>query len=414
MSLWKGVLVILYKISLEEAERILKENIKSLGEEEVHISKGINRVLSEDVVSTMDNPPFNKSPYDGYALNSADTIKASSLSKVKLKVIEDIYAGDWPTKEVTSGCVARIMTGAPIPFGADSVIMQEKVKVEGDSILIDRVVKSNENICEKGEDIQKGNILVQKGKTLNYADLGIIASIGMDKINVYKTPIITIVNTGDEVVDVGEKLLKGKIYNSNAYLLQGRLIELGCNIASVIYVDDSIEEIKKSLLKALEVSDLIITTGGVSVGDKDFLNEVIKEIGGEKLFWKVKIKPGSAMMCSRVDEKIILSLSGNPTAALTTFELLGRVILYALEPKEAFKLVRKECVLKNEFKKKSKVRRFIRGNINYINNGNEVCITQVKSGNGILSSLVNSNCLIDIEEGNEGLINGNKVNVVIL
>lgn len=395
-------------ISLEEGIDILNKNVKNIGIEEVSLLTGIGRILSEDIFSKIDNPPFNKSAMDGYALISADTEE----EKKSLKVIDEVFAGSICESEVKRGTAVKIMTGAPIPIGADAVIKQEDVTFKDGFIKINKRLSFEENICLKGEDIKKGTILVKKNKRLDYVDIGILASSGISNVKVYKKPTVAFISTGDEVFDIDKTLIGGKIYNSNKYTILGRLIELGYEVKYIEHENDSFIGIGDKLKKATEVADLIITTGGASVGEKDLIKEAIDYIGGEKLFWKINIKPGSAMLCSKYNEKIIISLSGNPTAALTTFELIGKTTLEKLSGEDKVEIKREKAILTNEFKKKSPNRRFLRGTVTSDINGQKVNITQIKSGNGILSSALNSNCLIELEDGNEGVKVGDIVTII--
>lgn len=395
-------------ISLEEAVDILDSYIENLGKEEVPLLKGVKRIIGEDVHSKIDNPPFNKSAMDGYAVIAEDTMQRD----ISLKVIDEVFAGYSCTSEVTSGTAIKIMTGAPIPKGANVVIKQEDVTIEDNYIKLNKTVNLNENVCFKGEDIQEGSLLISKNKKLNYADIGILASSGISKIKVCKTPKVAFISTGDEVVDIDEDLGYGKIYNSNKYSILGRLEELNYEVSYISHEKDSAIKIGEEIKKASNISDLIITTGGASVGEKDLIKEAIDSIGGEKVFWKVKIKPGSAIVCSRFNNKLIISLSGNPTAALTTFELLVRTILEKLSGSEKVEIKREKAILMNDYLKKSPQRKFLRGEVLCNERGQNVFLTQFKSGNGILSSTLNSNCLIEIGENNDEIKKGTLVDII--
>ncbi|HII4469038.1 TPA: molybdopterin molybdotransferase MoeA [Clostridium perfringens] len=402
-------------IALEEALEILNKNTKALKSEVVSIKDSLKRVLYGDVKSKINNPPFNKSVFDGYAFKSEDSKGTSKENPIELKIVDEIFAGMWPEIEIKSGEAVRIMTGAPIPVGADCVLKQEETERHGDLVKIFKEMKANENISFMGEDIKIGETLIKKGKRLDYADLGIMASSGISEVTVYKKPRVLIISTGDEVCDINSTLKPGKIYDSNLYSLSARIEELGYNILSMEHVGDNIIKIGKAIEKAFEKSDIVFTTGGASVGEKDLMQKVSESIGFERLFWKIKIKPGSAVVCSKKEEKILISLSGNPNAALTTFELLGKPVLKKLEGKEEnINIKREKGVLMDSFSKKSPQRRFLRGNVIYDEKGAKVYITQIKSGNGILSSLLNANCLIEIEKGNEGLNRGEVVNIIKL
>ncbi|MDU2665547.1 MAG: molybdopterin molybdotransferase MoeA, partial [Clostridium perfringens] len=375
--------------------------------EVVSIKDSLKRVLYGDVKSKINNPPFNKSVFDGYAFKSEDSKGTSKENPVELKIVDEIFAGMWPEIEIKSGEAVRIMTGAPIPLGADCVLKQEETERHGDLVKIFKEMKENQNISFMGEDIKIGETLIKKGKRLDYADLGIMASSGISQVTVYKKPKVSIISTGDEVCDINSTLKPGKIYDSNLYSLSGRIEELGYHVLSMEHVGDNILKIGEAIEKAFEKSDIVFTTGGASVGEKDLMQKVAESIGFEKLFWKIKIKPGSAVVCSKREEKILISLSGNPNAALTTFELLGKPVLKKLEGEEEnINIKREKGILMDSFNKKSLQRRFLRGNVIYDEKGAKVYITQIKSGNGILSSLLNANCLIEIEKGNEGLNKG--------
>lgn len=402
-------------IALEEALEILNKNTKALKSEVVSIKDSLKRVLYGDVKSKINNPPFNKSVFDGYAFKSEDSKGTSKENPIELKIVDEIFAGDFSEREIKSGEAIRIMTGAPIPVGADCVLKQEETERQGDLVKIFKEMKENQNISFMGEDIKIGETLIKKGKRLDYADLGIIASSGISEVLVYKKPKVSIISTGDEVCDINSTLKPGKIYDSNLYSLSARIEELGYNVLSMEHVGDNIIKIGKAIEKAFEKSDIVFTTGGASVGEKDLMQKVSESIGFERLFWKIKIKPGSAVVCSKKEEKILISLSGNPNAALTTFELLGKPVLKKLEGKEEnINIKREKGVLMDSFNKKSPQRRFLRGNVIYDEKGAKVYITQIKSGNGILSSLLNANCLIEIEKGNEGLNRGEVVNIIKL
>ncbi|HFE9681955.1 TPA: gephyrin-like molybdotransferase Glp [Clostridium perfringens] len=402
-------------IALEEALEILNKNTKALKSEVVSIKDSLKRVLYGDVKSKINNPPFNKSVFDGYAFKSEDSKGTSKENPVELKIVDEIFAGMWPEIEIKSGEAVRIMTGAPIPLGADCVLKQEETERHGDLVKIFKEMKANENISFMGEDIKIGETLIKKGKRLDYADLGIMASSGISQVTVYKKPKVSIISTGDEVCDIHSTLKPGKIYDSNLYSLSGRIEELGYHVLSMEHVGDNILKIGEAIEKAFEKSDIVFTTGGASVGEKDLMQKVAESIGFEKLFWKIKIKPGSAVVCSKREEKILISLSGNPNAALTTFELLGKPVLKKLEGEEEnINIKREKGILMDSFNKKSPQRRFLRGNVIYDEKGARVYITQIKSGNGILSSLLNANCLIEVEKGNEGLNRGEEVNIIKL
>lgn len=395
-------------ISLEEAINTLNSNVNNLEVEEINLVESVKRVLAEDIYSKIDNPPFDKSAMDGYAIIAED-----SEANEKINVIDRVFAGGVCKSKVRVKSSVRIMTGAPIPCGATAVIKQEDVTVDNYGyITLNKRVKKNENICFKGEDIKKGTLLVKKNKKLDFADIGILASTGIDKVKVYRKPKIALISTGDEVIDIEDRLSDGKIYNSNKYTIISRVEELGYEIKYVKHVRDIQGEIGAIIDEISRNVDLIITTGGVSVGEKDLLSEAIQKINGKRLFWKVKMKPGSAVLCSIVNNSIVISLSGNPTAALTAFELFVKTSLEKMAGNDSIEVKREKAILCDDFGKKSPQRRFIRARFTIEEGIQKVYITQVKSGNGILSSNLNSNCMIEVEAGNEGIKSGSLVHII--
>lgn len=395
-------------ISLEESVEILKSI--NIGEKTEYVSllEAINRVSAKDLHSQINNPPFNKSAMDGYALN----VDEGMCKNQKLQVIGTVHAGEVFKKDVDKNQAIKIMTGAKIPNMCNAVIKKEDVLVKDNEIILLKDVKLNDNVCLIGEDIVNNQLLVKKGTKLDYANIGILASSGINKVCVYKKTKIALITTGDELVDVSQSLDDGKIYNSNKYSIIARLYELGYNCEVIEHINDDFKNIGDRISSLSKTFDIIITTGGASVGDKDLIEDAIKYINGEILFKKVNIKPGSAVFTSKKDDAIIFSLSGNPNAALTTFELLVKPMIERLNGNNVDFLKIEVAILKEDYNKKSNVRRFLRGRL-YIEEGIQyVDITQTKSGNGIISSIINSNCLIEVEKGNTGLKKNQKVKVV--
>lgn len=394
------------KINIEDAVEILNKNISSLEYETVGLLDGLGKALVNDIYSSINNPPFNKSAMDGYA------VKISNNNK--LKVVGCIYAGESYKGEIKENEAVKIMTGAPIPKGAEAVIKKEDVTIYDDEIILNKELIENENICLIGEDIKINDKILEKNKILDYADIGLIASSGINKVLVYKKPMIGLITTGDELYEIGQPLVDAKVFNSNKYSIISRLKELGYEVQFYDHAKDNIEGIAKVIANIKDDVDVILTTGGVSVGDKDYMNQVIEALGGEILFWKINMKPGSAIMCSLYQNKLIISLSGNPTAALTTFELLARPSLDKLSGKGDIYMNYEKAILLNDYNKKSFQRRYLRGKLMADENGQYVEIVQKKSGNGMLSSAINSNCLIEIMGDTDGLKAGSVVKVIRL
>lgn len=391
------------EITFEQAIDVLTANSREISDvEEVFLLKSLGNVATQDYFATFDNPPFNRSPLDGYALKSSDTITPKPL-----KVIGEECAGDFFTGEIKSGETLQIMTGAAIPNGADCVIRQENVTFDGKNIIFNQKLSPYENFCFAGEDIKAGSLLVAKNTRLTAAHIAILASQGVNLVKIYRKPVVAIASTGDELIKPGEKLTAGKIFNSNLYLIAARLLEMGFEPKILGNFPDN-DSFAEKIFNLRNEIDLLITTGGVSVGKKDIMHDIVKKIG-EKLFWRVKIKPGAPIIGWKCGKFLGLALSGNPFAAFATFELFTRPILAKISRRED--ILYKRCcgTLADDFPKKSPARRFIRAKFD------EKRIFLPKNHqSGAFYSAVDCNCLIDIPAGSDVLKAGNEVEIVLL
>lgn len=397
-----------------ELEKAVEEMLKTVNPiesfEEVDLMMADNRILCEDIYAPISNPPFDRSPLDGYALRSEDSKGACRENPVKLKVIDTVYAGSTSTKWVNNGECIRIMTGAAIPEGCDCVIRVENTDNKNDYVEIYEELSNHANYCFTGEDIEKGDLLIKSGTLLTYVHIGILSSMGYKCVKVYKKLKVSLIVTGDEVCEPGKALEPGKIYDSNLHLIYSRLKNLGMEPSYAAIAGDSSDMVASEIKQVIDDCDIIITTGGVSVGDKDILHEVIPMLGAQQIFWKVKLQPGTPAIYSLYKNKPIISLSGNPFAAIATFELLARPVLAKMSRNKNLETINTYGIMENEFNKKSKKRRFIRA---YYENG-KVRIVQNKHSSGMLFSMLGCNCLIDITPGTPKLDAGDKVKVVLL
>ena len=401
-------------ITLERAQELIRAKTKPVESCIVPLGQALGRVLAQPVVSRMDQPPFDRSPLDGYALLAFDTVGADHASPAKLRVIDTVYAGGWSEAEVGPGQAVRIMTGAPIPRGADCVIRQEDTDMGQEIVSVYQTLKSHENYCFRGEDFKTGEVLAPRGAVLNAAVMGVLASAGYradSPVEIRKPLRVAVLCTGDELVtgDVAP-LPKGKIYSSNQTYLTARLTELGIEAVSdgKQWGDDP-EAVAGAVSQALLDADAVITTGGVSVGEKDIFHEALPLMGAEQVFWRVKLKPGTPLMYSLLGGKPILSLSGNPFAAAATFELLGRPLLAALAGNPAMEPVKVMALLGTDFPKKSGVRRFVRA---ILRDGRAVLPEGHSSGQ--LRSSVGTNCLVEFPAGSGGHLAGETVTAYLL
>ena len=407
-------------ISIEqEMEQILQYTPVINETEEVELNKAGGRILAQDMVAEFNNPPFDRSPVDGYACKAEDLAGASSEHPVKLKVMEEIDAGQYSERVVESGQAVRIMTGAAIPKGCDCCIFQEDTDYGEETVEIYREVKQWDNYCFAGEDFKKGTTLLKKGTHIGYVEAAVLAGMGAAKVPVYRRPKVVLLTTGDEVVEPGNPLPAGKIYNSNMTMLSARMMELGIEPFYMEAVKDNPQVMAEKIKEIAEQADMIITTGGVSVGKKDIMHESIRLIDAERIFWRVNMKPGMPTLFSVYKNasggKVpVISLSGNPFGVAVTIELLIRPALEKMMQNPAIGLKEVTGVMADDFVKGIKGRRFIRA---YWENGRFHLPNGLHS-NGVLSSMAGCNCLIDTktmeDKESKSLKTGDKVSAVWL
>jgi molybdopterin molybdotransferase len=317
-------------LELEEARQRLFDAIQPLPAEEAQLRDAAGRVLAEALASPIDLPPFDNSAMDGYAVRSADVASANAESPVSLKVAGHVPAGAVFTGTVQPGTCVRIFTGSPLPDGADAVVMQEDTRVEasqpGAVLILDRA-KPWENVRFRGEDAKTGTVLARAGEAVTPGRIGLMAAAGISSVNVHRRPIVGLLATGSELIEAGQPLPPGKIYESNRAALEPLLLRSGAVPRVFPLVPDTLDATCQSLQQALDECDAVVTSGGVSVGELDFVKTAFEKLGGKMDFWKVAIKPGKPFVFGRRGEKLLFGLPGNPVSAMVTFLLLVRPAL---------------------------------------------------------------------------------------
>ncbi len=345
-------------IKIEDAlNRIMKE-VKILGVETKDLISSLNYILGEDIYSKDILPPFNKSAMDGYAIKSEDTNNTLTL---EIKGI--IKAGGYYEGELRSGEAFKIMTGAPLPSGADAVIEIEKVKVEGNKLVLEDAVEKGNHVIKKGEEINMGDLALSKGKEIRPAEIGFLASLGYSNIKVYKAPTIALLITGDELIDIDKALEKGKIRNSNEYSLTALVGAVGAKSLSLGIIEDEKDILKEKMKYAFEHADMVISSGGASVGDYDFVEDILKEIGANIHFTKVSIKPGKPVTFATYKEKLFFGLPGNPLSLITTFETFVKPSILKMMGKDSFCSKEISVILGDNFKVKKGRTKYVYVNI---------------------------------------------------
>lgn len=384
-------------ISLEEAQSLIFDHCRLIESKTMVLADTLDRVLSEDICSKENIPPFARSPYDGFVFRADDTQEASPDNPVTLEVIEEVPAGYTAKHAVRPGQAIKILTGAPIPEGADAVSKFEEVVVRDNTVTISKRFKSGEDVVPAGEDIAAGVIVATKGTLITAPLMGVMASLGVAEVPVYKKPKIGLISTGDELVDASEELRPGKIRNSNIYTLQGYLRAIGAKPVVIGMCKDTKEAVAKLVEKGWEEADVVLTTGGVSVGDYDVIRHAADYLGAETLFWKIDIKPGSACLVAVRNGKMLIGLSGNPAAAIVTFQLLAAPFIRKMAGRKDYHNMVITVILKKDYRKASPRRRFLRGRIIY-EGGMAYMETTGEQGNGVLSSLLDCDILAEIPE----------------
>ena len=315
-------------LNLEEAFDAITHYIEDFPRyetENVTISESATRILSEDVRSSLSVPPEDNSAMDGYALHS------DSVSQIpcNLKITQRICAGDKPGKLIP-GSAARIFTGAPIPEGANCVIMQENCESIEDTVTLKQAIHEFDNIRRAGQDIRENEVILKKGTRLDARHIGLIASIGRTEVNVYRKVKVAIFSTGNELLESGQAPQKGKIFDSNRPMIEQLCRDLGCDVVSSFHIKDSLDATKTAFAEAAKRSDIIMSCGGVSVGEEDHVKTAVKALGQLNL-WKVKIKPGKPFAFGKINSTVFIGLPGNPVSAFVTFFLFGQMIIKQLQ-----------------------------------------------------------------------------------
>ena len=397
------------RISLEQALNILMDHVTHGKTERKTLEDCLGLVLSEDVYALLDMPPFSRSAQDGYALCSKDSIGATGENPVKLRVTGKIYAGDHLDVQVRPGEAVRIMTGAMVPAGADCVLRQEDTDEGEDVVQIYKEVEPGCSICFKGEEYKKGHTLLHAGTKIDAAALAVASGNGIMELPVYRRVKAAVVSSGSEVVEPGTPLTPGKIDNTNTVYMKARLHQLGAQVMMSRTVGDELEIMEEALKEAANQAELVITTGGVSVGQKDLTEEALLSIGAEILFHGIAIKPGMPTLAAEKDGVLFIGLSGNPFSAAIPFEMFVREILSLKMGDPDLKLRRETLTAVTGFSKNSRRRRFLRGKAE----GKEVWLPD-QQANGQMRSMVGCNCLIEIPAGSGPVKAGDKVEVLWL
>jgi molybdopterin molybdotransferase len=388
--------------------RILAEVRPVAGSETLAVRSALGRVLAADVVSRIDVPSHTNSAMDGYALKGTDL---PAEGETRLAVIGTSAAGRPFAGGVAAGQCVRIMTGAPMPAGADTVVMQENVSRDGDTAVVRAGQRAGQHVRQAGEDIAAGSVALSAGTQLLPAQIGILGSLGIGEVAVRRRPRVAFFSTGDELRSVGEPLGEGQIYDSNRYTIFGMLTRLGVEVLDMGVVRDDRDEVEQAFRKAAAGADAIVTSGGVSVGDADYVTEVLERTGTVG-FWKVAMKPGRPLAFGRIGDALFFGLPGNPNSVMATFYQLVRPALQALAgmPDPAPPLTM-PAISASPLRKKPGRREFQRGVLSRSDDGRLVVRKTGHQGSGVLSSMAAANCFIVLPEDSGPVSEGDEVTV---
>ncbi|MBM4135014.1 MAG: molybdopterin molybdotransferase MoeA [Nitrospira sp.] len=398
---------------LHEAQKIVLDATLALGLEKVGLVESLGRVIGEDLVALRDNPPWDNSAMDGFAVRHEDIKQEHAIGKpVVLKVVEDVPAGKVATKSVGPGEAIRIMTGAPVPKGANAVIKVEDTEHTPDSVTVFKPEPLSSNIRPQGEDVRKGDCIIPKGTQLRPGEVGMLAILAKPFVFVYQRPRVAILSTGDELADLDERFDENKIINSNSYGIAAAVQEAGGIPILLGIAKDQPAVLKEKISHGLN-ADILVLSGGVSMGDYDFTKAVFKELGAEMNFWKLAIRPGQPLAFGKIQGKLAFGLPGNPVSSMVTFEQLVRPAMLKMSGHLSYGRPVVQAAFQETFSKRTDRRHFLRGILTREAGGFTVRTTG-DQGSGILTSMVKANCLIDIPQETERLKPGDPVTVQVL
>jgi molybdopterin molybdotransferase len=400
-------------ISFEEARKIVLDSVRALDSVELPILDTLGLVAAEEVTSAEQIPPFDNSAMDGYAVRAADTAGASSDNPVELKVLMDLPAGQHTDQPVGAGEAIRIMTGAPVPPGADTVVQVELTEKTADGNV--RILQQHEddrNIRRAGEDIAVGQNVVRSGDEITPAKIGLLASVGRANLTVIRRPVVAILATGDELLEANEPLGPGKIRSSNSYTLTSQVRSCGAQALYLGIARDTLDDVRAHLEKGLD-ADMIISSAGVSVGDYDYVKTALEELGVEFKFTKVAIKPGKPTVFGLMGEKPVFGLPGNPVSSMMTFEQFARPAILKMMGKRRLLRPVVDAILEEDIKKKPERMSLVRAVAR--KEGSDYYVTTTgPQGSGILVSMDHANSVIIFKPGFEHLKKGERVKTQLI
>ncbi|WYP25180.1 gephyrin-like molybdotransferase Glp [Alkalihalobacillus sp. FSL W8-0930] len=404
-------------IPVQEAVRKVMSVPIEQQKEDVHLHEAYGRTLAEDLVATHPVPPFDRSPYDGFAIISNDSLEASKDNPITFEVIETVGAGSVCSKEVQSNQAVRIMTGAQMPKECDAIVMLELAQTysneEGSFMTIKRSFPSGHNISYKGEDVTEGTVLIKKGTTINPGTIALLATFGYERVKVAKRPTVGVFATGSELLELGDSLEPGKIRNSNTHMLLAQIERAGAIPHYFGSLPDDFELCYEQVKHAASQVDMLLTTGGVSVGDFDLLPDVYEKLCANVLFNKIAMRPGSVTTVAVWEDTLLYGLSGNPSACYVGFELFVRPIIRTMMDDVFPHLPKVKATLTEDVPKPNPFTRFVRSTIQYNKDRIHIAPSGFNKSSAV-SSLAKTDAFMVLPGGTRGFKAGDTVDVLLL
>lgn len=401
------------EMEFDAARSLLCARIEPVGTQRVALEAAAGRVLAEDIRARENVPAFDRSPYDGYALRAADIAAASRENPVTLRVLEEIAAGDISHAPVTAGTCVKILTGAPIPAGADCVEMYENTRFTAETVTFFAPRRAGENIIRAGEDVEKGALLAARGSVIDPGLAGTLAAQGCGEPLVYRKPRVALLSTGSELVEADEAPAPGKIRNSSRYMLTAALEALGCEVCYLGIAGDDEPDIAARLEQGLNECDAVVTTGGVSVGDYDKTPAAMERVGCAIVTRGVALKPGGACCYGVKNGKPVAALSGNPASAMTNFYAIAASALRKLAGRADYEPPLITVTLAQSLAKKSRMTRLVRGSLE-LSSGRVLLRAAEKQGNVVVSSLIGAQAMAIVPAGSGALEQGTQLKGFLL
>lgn len=399
-------------LSVTEARKTILSGVQPAPPRALPLADALDCVLAEDVASPMNLPAWDNSAVDGYAVRGSDIENAGENNPIHLRVLGELPAGIAPSQALEPHACIRIFTGAPIPQGADAVVMQEDTKPHHEGyVAILESVETGENIRRAGEDVSAGEVLLRAGMVLGPAQIGMAAAVGISGLNVHARPRVGVLVTGAEIIEPGNPLRGGQIYDSNSYTITGLVKRAGCEAVSLGIADDTREDLHEKLDYALSECDVVVTVGGVSVGEYDLVKDVLTELGCDQKFWRVAMRPGKPFVFGTRADRLVFGLPGNPVSAAVTFLVLVRPALLKLRGLSEIDLPTVQAEASEDFVNRGDRLHFMRARLERRGDAH-VVKPLPRQGSHVVSSLANANCLVEVPESST-IARGTRVTAMV-